>query len=172
MGKYFLCALLFLCCCQNIFCQNIPGTQTSCTAASQGTAGKITISYTIGEMPLVQSWLNNGLLITQGINQPLTFIADTAHDCFTQTEVKIYPNPIQGIFSLQLNILKTGNAKVILFDAAGRQLQQEEFIYNSFTTRKYDINKLPGGQYFLQLLFTATGSSKSSKCFYSIQKLN
>jgi hypothetical protein len=124
-------------------------------------------------MALVQSWQTNGLLITQGIMQPFKSVVDTAaYDCFTQTEVKVYPNPNAGIFSLRLSILKPGNVKIILFDATGKQLQQEDFAYSSFTTRQYNINKLASGNYFLQLFFTATGSSDARKCIYTIQKLN
>jgi Secretion system C-terminal sorting domain len=157
---------------QNIFCQTAAGLQTACTTTAQRTAGNFIISYTIGEMPLVQSWQSNGLLITQGILQPLKGIADTAYECFSQTEVKVYPNPNPGIFSLQLSILKKGTVKTILFDATGRQLQQDEFDYNSFFTQPYNISRLPGGVYYLQLFFTETGSNKAKKCVYTIQKIN
>jgi hypothetical protein len=170
MKKKMLC-ILFLCgSWQNIICQNITGVQTPCTTSSEGITGKFVISYTIGEMPLIQSWQNNGLLITQGITQPLTFIADSNYECFSHTEVKVYPNPNPGIFSLRLSILKTGKAKTILFDAAGKLLQTDEFDYSSFTTRQYNISKFSSGVFYLQLFFTASGSSSPKKCIYTIQK--
>jgi hypothetical protein len=172
MKKYILLILFILYCLQKTFCQNIPGVQSSVTTSSQGTAGNFVISYTIGEMPLIQSWKSNGLLITQGVIQPLTFIADTAYECFSQTEVKVYPNPNPGIFSLQLSILKKGKAKTILFDVTGRQLQLEEFDYNTFATRQYNINRLPNAVYYLQLFFTETGTTKAKKCVYTIEKIN
>jgi hypothetical protein len=58
---------------------NIPNVQTPCTTAGQRTAGNFIISYTIGEIPLVTTEKNNGLVITQGILQPVPFIADTAY---------------------------------------------------------------------------------------------
>jgi hypothetical protein len=54
---------------------NIPNVQTRCTTAGQGIAGNFIISYTIGEMPLVTTEKNNGLIITQGVLQPVQFIA-------------------------------------------------------------------------------------------------
>jgi len=170
MKKYLLLvtAVLFW---HNIFCQNVPGVQTPCTTSAEGKSGNFIISYSIGEMPLVQSWQSNGLLITQGITQPLTFIADSNYECFSHTEVKIYPNPNPGIFSLQISILKTGRAKTLLFDAAGKLLQTEEFDYTSFTTRQYNIGKFSSGIFYLQLFFTATGSVETKKCIYTIQKL-
>jgi hypothetical protein len=169
--KNILCSFIVCCSWQISICQNIPGTATPCTTSSQGTAGNFIISYTIGEMPLVQSWQNNGLLITQGVIQPQTFIADSTYQCFGQTEVKVYPNPNPGIFSLQLSILKTGKARTILFDAAGKLLQADEFDYNTFTTKQYDISRFASGIFYLQLFFTATGNSSPKKCVYSIQKI-
>jgi Secretion system C-terminal sorting domain len=172
MKKNILFITLLFCCRQTLFCQNVPGVQTPCTTASQGTAGNFVISYTIGEMPLVQSWKSNGLLITQGIMQPLTFIADSAYECFSQTEVKIYPNPNPGTFSLQLSLLKKGTIKTILIDATGRQVQQDEFTYNTFATKQYNITRLPNAVYYLQLFFTETGSNKVKRCVYTIEKIN
>lgn len=171
MKKYLLLAIMVVCFWQNIFCQNVPGVQTPCTTSSQGTAGNFMISYTIGEMPLIQSWQSNGLLITQGVTQPHIAIADSSYECFNQAEVKVYPNPNPGTFSLQLSILKTGKVKTILFDATGKLLQTDEFDYNTFSTKQYNISKFASGVFYLQLFFTATGSSNPQKCVYTIQKM-
>lgn len=172
MKKNMLYLAISFCFQQTVFCQNIPGTQTSCTTASQGTAGNFVISYTIGEMALVQSWKNNGLLITQGTLQPPGFIADTAYECFNQAEVKVYPNPNPGTFALQVSLFKKGKIRTVLFDASGRQLQADDFEYNSFLTRQYNISRLASGIYYLQLFFTETGGQGSKKCVYTIEKIN
>jgi hypothetical protein len=147
-----------------------PDTQTPCTTASEGKAGNFVISYTIGEMPLVTTEKNNGLIITQGLMQPITSIAKTTYSCFKQTEVKVFPNPTTGMFSLQLSILTTGKFSSLLIDAAGKTIQQESFVYNGFTTKSYNIQTLASGQYYLQLIFVETGTDKEQKCVYTIQK--
>lgn len=150
----------------------VPGVQTSCTTAQQGTAGDVTISYTIGEMPLMESLQKNGLLITQGIMQPIDKgIASMVYECFSQTEVKIYPNPNPGAFSLQLSMFKKGNVKTQLFDAGGKLLQTDAFDYNTFATRQYNIERLPNAVYYLQLFFTEEGQTTVKKCAYTIQKI-
>lgn len=148
--------------------------QTPCTTALQGTAGNVTVSYTIGEMTAVESLQKNGLLITQGVLQPLQNgnANPDVYDCFSQSEIKVYPNPNPGIFTLQLSLLKKGSIKTMLVDAAGKLIQTDLFSYNSFTTKKYDINRLANGIYFLQIFFTAEGELKERKCNYSIQKTN
>ncbi len=161
------------CIIKNAAAQNIPNVQTPCTTAAQGTAGNFVISYTIGEMPLIQSWKSNGLLITQGIIQPSSFgVADTAYQCFSQTEVKVYPNPNPGIFSLQLSLFKKGSIKTLLFEANGKMVRTDQFDYNTFTTKQFDINQMASGTYYLQLLFTETGTSQIQKCAYTIVKIN
>jgi Secretion system C-terminal sorting domain len=151
---------------------NSPATQTACTTAAQGTAGNFVISYTIGEMPLIQSWQSNGLMITQGVQQPVPFIADTVYECYGQTEVKVFPNPSPGVFSLRLSLLKKGNVKTLLFDASGKMVQTNEFAYNTFSTTQYNIQNLTNGVYYLQLYFTEAGSTRQKKCVYTIQKIN
>jgi Secretion system C-terminal sorting domain len=151
---------------------SIPNTQTPCATSAQGTAGNFIISYTIGEMPLIQSWQSNGLIITQGVLQPMSFIADTVYECYGQTEVKVFPNPNPGVFSLRLSLLKKGNVKTLLFDASGKLLQTKEFTYNTFSSNQYNIQHFPNGVYFLQLIFIETGSQKPQKCVYTIQKIN
>ena len=151
---------------------NSPTTQTACATTAQGTAGNFVISYTIGEMPLIQSWQSNGLMITQGVLQPVPFIADTLYECYGQTEVKVYPNPSPGLFSLRLSILKKGNVKILLFDALGKLVLTKEFAYNTFSTTQFNIKNLANGMYYLQLYFTEAGSMQSKKCIYTIQKIN
>jgi Secretion system C-terminal sorting domain len=166
-------ALIILLLCTAHFCttaQNTPSTQTPCTTASQGVAGNFIISYTIGEMPLVQSWKDNGLLITQGVLQPITFIVDTTNECFSTAELKVYPNPTNGAFSIQYAMLKKGKAVTVLYNAAGQLLQTDEFDYKSFFLKKYDISKYANGQYYLLFTFTEDGG-KVKKCTYTIQKI-
>ena len=159
-------------CSQEIISQNTPGLKSPVTTAFENRVGNIIISYTIGEMVLVQSWTTNGILITQGLLQPVKFIKDSANNCFSQAEVKLYPNPDNGMFFLQLNIFKKGELQTILFDASGRQVLQDEFPYTAFTTKQYNINKLPNGVYYLQLLFTETGTNQQWKCIYTVEKIN
>ena len=169
--KKIISLFLFALVCFYSNAQNIPSTQTSCATATQGVSGNFVISYTIGEMPLVQSWKANGLLITQGILQPITFTTDTVYECYSNTEVRVYPNPTNGVFSIQYAILKKGKAVTLLYNTAGQQLQKDAFDYNSFTRKTYDINHCASGRYYMVLIFTEEGG-KTKKCAYTIQKIN
>lgn len=169
--KQVVTILLFAGVSLNTIAQNSASTQTPCTAAVQGAAGKFFISYTIGEIPLVQSWQNNALLITQGVQQPVSYNADTTNECFTMAEVKLYPNPTAGFFSIQYAMLKKGKVLTVLYNTAGQKLQTDEFEYKSFFVKKYDISNYANGKYYLLFTFSEEGE-KVKKCIYSIQKLN
>jgi Secretion system C-terminal sorting domain len=150
----------------------IPNVQTPCTTTGQNQVGNFVISYTIGEMPLIKTEQSNGLIITQGILQPVPFIADTLYECYSQTEVTVFPNPTPGVFSLRLSLFKKGEVSTRLFDGMGKLLQQDAFAYSSFITKQYNISKLASGQYYLQLFFKEVGGDKPKKCVYTIQKIN
>jgi hypothetical protein len=173
-NKFRLCLLLLAAgLCNLLFGQNnIPGVQTPCTTTAQGKAGNFVICYTIGEMPLIETAKSNGLMITQGIMQPFTFVIDTTAQCFTKSEVRIYPNPNNGRFSVQLNLLKRGKMQIQLFDALGRVLKTDAFDYLTFNIRPYDISNMASGNYFMQVLFTPEGKTDVQKCVYTIQKTN
>lgn len=151
--------------------QQVTGVQTPCATAAQGNAGNFIICYTIGEMPLVQGFQNSGLTITQGVLQPITALADSVFECFSKAEVKVFPNPSPGIFLLELAMLQRGRISTQLLDASGKQLQSETFDYSTFIQKKYDINRLAGGTYFLILQFTPADNSKTTRCVYTIQKI-
>lgn len=169
--KKYIFVFIIISIARNSFAQ-APDLQTTCSTAMQGTAGGYVISYTIGEMALVKTEQNNGLFITQGITQPLTFIADTVYECYNKSEVTVYPNPASGVFSLKLNLFKRGIVKTQLIDAMGKLIETKQFPYNTFSITQYNIKHLANGMYFLQLYFTEAGSTKAKKCVYSVQKIN
>ena len=172
MNRSILYIVFLLALHQPVSAQNFSDMQSPCTTSAQGRSGNFVINYTIGEMVLVQDWENNGLYITQGMMQPITILIDSAFDCFSRTEVHVYPNPNPGLFTLQLSILKPGNIQSILFDVSGKALQRDAFPYNTFTSRKYNISTLARGTYYLQLFYTEAGAGNTKKCVYTIQKTN
>jgi hypothetical protein len=146
--------------------------QTPCVTTSQNTAGNFVISYTIGEMILVESVERSGLLITQGILQPFTGVLLNTYDCFTSVDLNIYPNPSSGIFNMKLSLFKKGKFESVITDALGKRVFAEAFIYNSFALRQYNIQKFASGIYFLQVSFTEDDNGTTKKCVYTIEKTN
>src|SRR5204863_3204636 len=100
------------------------------------------------------------------------FITNNNFECFSRTEVQVYPNPNPGIFTLQLSILKPGNIQMVLFDASGKSLKKDAFSYTTFASRQFNISNLANGTYYLQLFYIESGSTSAKKCVYTIQKTN
>lgn len=69
------------------------------------------------------------------------------HDLTAQNSVKIYPNPVQNSFNLELNAsINKANLNIEIYDLSGKKLM-------TFgpETKNYKINHLPKGIYLLKL---------------------
>lgn len=71
-------------------------------------------------------------------------------------EVKIYPNPTEGLLKLELvNVVDENNVTVKLFDMNGRQL----LIQNISILAELDLSSFPTGKYILHILADGNTSS-------------
>jgi hypothetical protein len=154
-----------------LFAQVPKDLQTPCASTSQGTIGGTTISYTIGEMVLVESYKKNGLFITSGILQPTVPGNTQTGQVFLDGEITIFPNPTPNILTIQYNILQVGKMTAQVFDATGKKLITEEFIINSFSNKRYDLSKYANGIYMLLLEFTGNDGTTIKKGQYKVMKM-
>lgn len=145
--------------------------QSPCATSAEGKAGNITISYTIGEMVLVDSWKYSNLLITQGILQPAKERATTDLDFFTPDEIKLFPNPTPGILTVQFGSLTPGKLLVVMYDNTGKLLKKEEFQYTGFSTRQFDMMNYASATYLLKVIFQPT-SGKQKQGSFRIVKIS
>lgn len=144
--------------------------QTPCASTSQGTAGNFIISYTIGEMVLVNTYKSNGLIVSQGILQPYVSPYTGAPNGFDPGEITVFPNPTPNLLSIQYNILKFGKMSIQLYNAIGQRLITEEIVINSFSTKRYDLSRYSKGAYMLLLFYTSDDGSLTKKGTYKIIK--
>ncbi len=154
-----------------LFAQPSKDLQTPCASTAQGNAGSAIISYTIGEMVLVESYKKNGLFITSGILQPSVLGNTQTGQVFFDGEITLFPNPTPNILTIQYNILQTGKMTAQVFDAAGKKIITEEFDINSFSNKRYDLSKYANGIYMLILQFTGDDGSTIKKGLYRVMKM-
>ncbi len=141
-------------------------------ASGEGVAGGVEISYTIGEMVLVDSKSANGLLITQGILQPEAGIAAGNNTgTFEPGELQVFPVPTRDNLGVSISVLQKGNVTLTLFDAQGQRLINDAFSYNSFITKNYSLAKYAAGTYFLRVILD-NGNAEKRKGIYTIVKTN
>jgi hypothetical protein len=147
--------------------------QTPCATAGEGTAGNMTISYSIGEMVLVDTKGTSNLLVTQGILQPETITADsTGNTGFEQGEVQLYPNPTPDKLTVSFGLLQTGAITLSIFDISGKYLERETFDYTGFITKQYSLAKYAASTYVLQVIYTPAAGTRKKKGVFKIIKTN
>jgi CMP-N-acetylneuraminic acid synthetase len=79
--------------------------------------------------------------------------------CITDTktvseieDIKIYPNPSTGILNIELSFIIDTNVNLTIFDALGRQVQNQTILVNSKPMIvPLDLSTAPTGVYFLQI---------------------
>jgi hypothetical protein len=169
MRKYFLLFVL-IGCLQNLSKAQGKDLQTACTAAWQGTAGNFTISYTIGEMVLVDTWKKDGLTFTQGVLQPFFPSFDNGANNFNVGEIAVFPNPTPNDLFIRYNILQPGTLSVQLYNVLGQKLFLDEISITSFGTKKYNFSKYASAAHMLILQFTSANGTVIKKGKYKIIK--
>lgn len=65
-------------------------------------------------------------------------------------DISIFPNPANEFIAVQLNDLTKENLSVVLYDIAGKQIQQQT-IYQGSTIAYFDIRTLYNGEYLVKL---------------------
>jgi hypothetical protein len=144
---------------------------TPCATAAEATAGNITISYTIGEITLVESWQKGNLLVTQGVLQPLQVSKEDGFGGFNDEEIKVYPNPVPNLLFIKIGLHNAGKIFLQLYDAAGKLLINENIDYSGFTTRQYQLTGYAGAAYLLRIQFHSS-SGRIKQGTYKIIKTN
>jgi len=80
------------------------------------------LSYTVGEMTMVQTFTANGNILTQGFQQPednLTGLIDITQDEFGSFVV--YPNPAVDNLWFGFQLPEEGKVQIALYDAIGQK---------------------------------------------------
>lgn len=145
--------------------------QTPCASTSQGTVDNFVISYTIGEMVLIESYKKNGLFVTNGILQPTLSANTKTGQIFFDGEITVFPNPTPNILVIQYNMLEAGIIMAQIFDAAGKKIITDEFIANSFSNRRYDLSKYANAVYILRLEYKSDNGITIKNGQYKIVKI-
>jgi len=78
------------------------------------------------------------------------------------SEMKILPNPTNGVSSLELNLTKSTDAKLEILDASGKVILRSEYTFDQgYQIVQLETDKLEAGYYFVRIL--TVGGSKVKK---------
>lgn len=73
------------------------------------------LSATVAEMTMVQTFTSTNNFLTQGFQQPGEWYSSVKEDQ-TSGSISVYPNPSNGKFSITVNSTENGSAKIHVYD--------------------------------------------------------
>lgn len=110
--------------------------------------GAGSLSATVAEMTMIETFHAAGSILTQGFQQPEDGTA--AFDELAQADVSIFPNPTNGQFSLTINAAANGSATVRIYDLLGQTVKEQDCRVSSGVNRMmFDIRGCSAGVYML-----------------------
>jgi hypothetical protein len=120
------------------------------------TQANASLSFTVGEMSMVQTFQNQGHFLTQGFHQPETnLVGMDEEDMFY--EFVIFPNPASADLNFRYRLRHPGLVHMRLINMNGVQvLESYEDRYGSGQTEDaFDVRGLAQGMYFLEVRYQA-----------------
>ncbi len=77
--------------------------------------------------------------------------ATTSVHMFTESTLKLYPNPGQGYVNLKIDKLQPGDLAIRVSNISGQQVYQRTFSTNGSFEESFDLSSLGSGIYILQM---------------------
>jgi hypothetical protein len=126
------------------------------TAGDVFSGNSLQIEWSLGET-VIDSYTDTDVILTQGFHQP-----EIIHEDIPDTLVKIYPNPFDLLFYIELEEIETesNHFSMVLFDMSGRVVFAQDIEMGSNEIHTEDI---PDGIYFLKLFDAKSNLLKSVK---------
>ncbi len=132
-------------------------------------AGGNSLSVTVAEMTMVQTFTQPSNILTQGFQQPEVLTVGVAETEALQGEVVVYPNPSSGQFNISYNALSEGDYQVRIFNMAGQVVFDQSY-GASFGPNLINIDADRFGQGIYMIQFRSADENGKQKT--SIHKIN
>jgi len=171
--KKFLLLMAIVCSHCSISAQSIePSTINASGLFFANTSFQVDVN--IGEMTLVSTVPKPNLIVTQGLLQPTTNIADNiAENYFVNQGLTVYPNPSQNDVNIIANLDERGAVNILLTNIQGKTIFRENRLVKIGENNiKLSIAAIAEGNYLLKVKYQSSQSQTTGNQNFKIQKLN
>ncbi|MBK7096369.1 MAG: T9SS type A sorting domain-containing protein [Saprospiraceae bacterium] len=126
------------------------------------------LSYTIAEMTMVETFIQGSSMLTQGFQQSEVNTVSITDMEITSCNIALYPNPAKGQIILSYLSGTRSQNTVNIYNLPGAVVLSETYNTNSgLNTLTFDLSKYSRGIYFLELVTEHQG-----KKIISVNKIN
>lgn len=150
-------------------------SQTSFNAGSHhATIGQSQFEYSFAEMSLVSTERNSNLIVTQGYHQPHlnSSATSTLHETPWAANVKVYPNPVQNMLNVEINLIQFDEINIEFIDLSGKILFQQLINQkNGYNILTMNLSEYAAGAYVL-ILRPINNPFNHKPISFNIQKIN
>ena len=115
-------------------------------------SSNLSVSYTVGEMTAVETFISPTLIITQGFQQPSVTVTGIENVSGQGLEASVFPNPVSDdkVF-LSFQTPMSFKASIDVYDVAGRRVYVKEMANGSGSyLEEIKLSGLENGIYFLR----------------------
>jgi len=132
-------------------------------------AGGNSLSFTVAEMTMVQTFIQPSNMLTQGFQQPEQLTTAIAEIEKADGDVVVYPNPTNGQFNISYNALINEDFHLNIYNMVG-QIVYDQSYGGAFGPNiiTLDIGQFDRGIYLLDLRITDSNRNQKN----SIHKIN
>lgn len=121
------------------------------TAGGLATNAAGSLSYTVGEMAMIETFTGPANFLTQGFQQPWDLIT-AVHDDPLQIGLQVYPNPTDNYFYVRTDYDQGATFRLTLSNVFGQAVVQATHEHTGRTTiQSVYAGNLPAGLYLVTL---------------------
>lgn len=134
--------------------QSLGPATLNAAGGSTAVAGN-THEWSVGEMALVNTVTTTGLVVTQGILQPMLQVTGIHDNELALEGMSIYPNPASDQLNIKFNLARNLEVRLKLSDISGRtQYVRKIKDHNGAALITMDFSPYASGVYLLQVVTT------------------
>ncbi|MEO5906909.1 MAG: T9SS type A sorting domain-containing protein [Saprospiraceae bacterium] len=110
------------------------------------------LSFTTGELSMVETFVSSGNILTQGFQQSWDFDTAIEESPDAKFSINIYPNPSDGNFNLMTTSEKQVDISMNIISILGVEIFRENFYQEEITSiHPFQLSTVPQGLYLIMV---------------------